>query len=156
MQGNRLTSGDHLQNLLTRIGQDKELKELAADSLEATLELRQHKPIHKPSNREKECHGKLLNLAIKMGKMMKLQEEQVRIDTANLEMQRQAHNVTKALDVWENAVSAPDCSRCGPRHLDDQKQSKYNREPDHLIQAYHTTTSSPNTIALVGGEFSQK
>ena len=61
----------------------QELKGLAADSLEATLELRQNKPIHKPSNREKECHGKLLNLAVKMGNLMKLQEEQVRTDTAN-------------------------------------------------------------------------
>ena len=60
-----------------------ELAELAADSLQTTLKLRQNKPIHKPSNREKECHGKLLNLAMKMGNLMKLQEEQIRIDTAN-------------------------------------------------------------------------
>ena len=46
---------------------DGELKSLAASSLEVTLKLRQNKPIHKPSDREKECHGKLLNLAIKMG-----------------------------------------------------------------------------------------
>ena len=63
-------------------GSAGELKTLAADSLKATLELRQNKPIHKPSTREKECHGKLLNLAIKMGIRMKLQEEQVRINTA--------------------------------------------------------------------------
>ena len=62
---------------------DQELKKLAADSLETTLKLRQNKPIHKPSDREEECHGKLLTLAIKMGDMMKLQAAQVQIDTAN-------------------------------------------------------------------------
>ena len=51
---------------------DGELKSLAGCSLEATLKLRQNKPIHKPSDREKECHVKLLNLATKMGNLMKL------------------------------------------------------------------------------------
>ena len=109
---------------------DGELKSLAASSLEVTLKLRQNKPIHKPSDREKECHGKLLNLATKMGNLMKLQEEQVRIDTANEELQKEAHYVTKRLDVWENAVSAPDCSR---NKVIDLKQSEYNWQPDHLI-----------------------
>ena len=103
---------------------DAELKELAGHSVKATLELRQNKPAPKPSDREKECHGKLPDLAIKMGNLMKLQEEQVRIDTTNGELQMHAHLITKTLDVWANAVSAPDCTLCGPRHKDDQRQNE--------------------------------
>ena len=76
----------HHQGRELRCDSDAELAELAADSLQTTLKLRQNKPIHKPSTREKECHGKLLNLAMKMGNLMKLQEEQIQIDTANEEM----------------------------------------------------------------------
>ena len=142
------------QNQLTRKEQsswhpDQELRNLASDSLEATLNLRHRPTITKPSDREKECHAKLLNLAIKMGDIMKLQEQQVRIDAAYGDLQMQAHLVTKRMDTWTNAVSAPDCSLHGPGHKDDQKQRKYNWEPDHLIRAYHTTTSSPKAIALV-------
>jgi hypothetical protein len=60
---------------------DSQLRYLAADSVETTLKLRQTQPIHKPSDKEEECHRKLLTLAIKMGDMMKLQAEQVRIKT---------------------------------------------------------------------------
>ena len=87
-----------------------ELDAMAVDSLQTILKLRQNKPIHKPSDREKECHVKLLNLATKMGNLMKLQEVQVLIDTANYELQMHAHNVTKRLEIWAEAVSAPDCS----------------------------------------------
>ena len=89
---------------------DGELKSLAASSLEVTLALRQNKPINSPTNREKECHGKLLNLFIKMGNLMKLQEEQVRIVAAHDELKLQSDLVTRKLNVWDNAVSAPDCS----------------------------------------------
>ena len=117
------------QNQPTRKGQSswyphQELKNLAADSLEATLKLGQNKPIHKPSDRDEECHGKLLTLAIKMGNMMKLQEAQVRIDKANEKLQMQAHFVTKRLETWADAVSAPDCSLYKPYSKEDRGQNK--------------------------------
>ena len=49
------------------------------------------------------------------------------------------------MEVWEKAVSAPDCSR-GDLNLN---QSEFIWQPDHLIRAYHTTTSSQKAIALV-------
>jgi hypothetical protein len=126
---------------------DWELKDLAADSLETTLKLRQNKPIQKPSDREEECHRKLLTLAIKMGDMMKLKAEQVRIDTANENLQEKAHYVTKELEMWADAVSAPDCGGPG-----DKSPDKYNWEPAHLIQKYHTTMSSPKAVSCLSGE----
>ena len=60
-----------------------------------------------------------------------------------------AHHVTKKLERGADAVSAPDCSKCDPREKGDPNQKEYNWEPDHLIRAYHTTTSSPKAIALV-------
>ena len=122
---------------------------MAADSLETTLKLRQNEPIHKPSDREEECHRRLLTLVIKMGDMMKLQAELVRIDTANEKLQEHAHYVTKQLERWADAVSTPDCSLYKPYCPQNRRPNKYNWEPAHLIQNYHTTTSSPKAIALV-------
>ena len=118
---------------------------LAADSVETTLKLRQNKPIRKPSDKEEECHRKLMTLAIKMGDMMKLQAEQVRINTANEDLQQQAHFVTKELQTWAYVASAPDCG------LRDRDTDVYNWEPDHLIKKYHKTMSSPKAVALVDG-----
>ena len=64
-----------------------EIAVLARRSLQAALELREKSTISKPSDREKECHVKLLGLATKMGDLMRLQEVQVRIDKANHELQ---------------------------------------------------------------------
>ena len=119
---------------------DQELKDMAADSLETTLKLTQNKPIHKPSDKEEECHRKLLTLAIKMGDMMKLQAEQVRIDTANENLQEKAHYVTTEMEMWADGVSAPDCGGQG-----DKIPDRYNWVPAHLTQKYHTTTSSNGT-----------
>ena len=126
---------------------DQQLRNLAADSVETTLKLRQNKPIHKPSDKEEECHRKLLTLAIKMGDMMKLQAEQVRIDTANEDLQKQAHFVTKDIQTWADVAIAPDC---GP-NLFNQVEAEINWEPTHLIKKYHKTMSSPKAVALVDG-----
>ena len=128
---------------------NQSMKELAAESLATTLELRQNRPLQLPSNRQEETHKKLLNLAIKMGKMMKLQEEQVRIDDANEAMQKRAGDIVKDLTTWADAVSAPDCSRNSAKDQRDPQWGNYNWEPDHLIQAYHTTRSSQKAVALV-------
>ena len=81
-----------------------------------------------------------------MGDLMKLQEQQVRIDTAYEELRHRYDHVTRRLEEWGTAVSAPDCSR-------DQKRQgmtiEYNWQPDHLIQAYHTRTSSTKAIAFM-------
>ena len=69
---------------------DQGLKNLAAESLATTLELRKKRPIQLPSNRQEETHKKLLNLAQRMGHMMHLQEEQVQINTAYEVMQNAA------------------------------------------------------------------
>ena len=124
------------------------LKALAAESLAATLELRQNRPIQLPSNRQEECHGKLLNLAQRMGCMMNLQEEQVRIDTAYDAMQEAACKIIYNITRWEHAVSAPDCSRNREQEDGDPKDP-HNWEPGNLVQAYHTKTSSPKAVALV-------
>ena len=105
---------------------DGKLKNLAASSLEVTLALRQNKPINSPTNREKECHGKLLNLSIKMGNLMKLQEEQVRIDAAHDELKLHSDLVTRKVNVWDKAVSAPDCSRNKMIDHNLRRPSEYN------------------------------
>ena len=50
------------------------LKNLAADSLATTLELRKNHPIQLPGDRQEETHKKLLKMAQRMGHMMHLQE----------------------------------------------------------------------------------
>ena len=126
-----------------------ELAVLARCSLQLALKLRGRCTISKPSDREKECHAKLVGLATKMGDLMKLQEVQVRIDKANHELQMHAHNVTKRLDYWDKAVSAPVCTKYKPLKESDCSKKEYEWEPDHLIRAYHTMTSNPKAIALM-------
>ena len=127
-----------------------EIAVLARRSLQAALELREKSTISKPSDREKECHVKLLGLATKMGDLMRLQEVQVRIDKANHEFQKHAHGVTKRLDLWNKAVSAPVCTKYKPLEGGFRTgQKEYDWEPGHLIRAYHTMTSSPKAIALM-------
>ena len=125
------------------------LKELAAESLATTLELRKNCPLQLPSDRQEETHKKLITAALKMENYMNLQKEQVRIDDANEAMQKSAGNIVKDLTTWADAVSAPDCSRNSATDQQDPQWGNYNWEPDHLIQAYHTTTSSPKAVALV-------
>ena len=93
------------------VGPGSELKDLAMRSLKTALKLRQKSAISKPSDREKECHVKLLALATKMGDLMRLQEVQVRIDHASHEMNRRSHYVTKQLELWAKAVSAQVCTK---------------------------------------------
>ena len=50
------------------------LKNLAADSLATTLELRKNRPIQLPGDRQEETHKKLLKMAQRMGHKMHLQE----------------------------------------------------------------------------------
>ena len=91
---------------------------------------------------------KLLTLAIKMGDMMKLQAEQVRIDTAIEDLEKRAHFVTKDIQTWACVAIAPDCGpRLGQEAWDPKKQ--YNWDPTHLIKEYHKTVSSPKAVALV-------
>ena len=128
-----------------------QLKGLAAESLAATLELRQNRPIQLPSDRQEETHRKLLNLAQRMGHMMHLQEEQVRIDTAYEVMQKAAYGggsgIIYNILQWEHAVSAPDCSWDRERVDEDPQKNHHNWEPGYLIKAYHTRTSSPKALA---------
>ena len=74
------------------------LKELAAESLATTLELRKNCPLQLPSDGQEETHKKLITAALKMGSYMNLQKEQVRIDDANEAMQKSAVNIVKGLD----------------------------------------------------------
>ena len=140
------------------------IKGLAAESQAATLELRQNHPIQLPSDRQEETHRKLLNLAQRMGHMMHLQEEQVRIDTAYAVMQEAAYGGSSAsacgssarwggiiynITRWEHAVSAPDCSTKREQVDGDPQQNHHNWEPGYLVQAYHTKTLSLKAVALV-------
>ena len=128
---------------------DDKLRGLAASSLEAALALRQNKPINSPSNREKECHGKLLNLATEMGGLMKLQEQQVRIDEAYERLKYHYSSVTRKFEIWGTAVSTPDCTQTPHQDKNGRKYGIHNWQPDHLIKAYHTRTSCTKAIAFM-------
>ena len=69
----------------------KGLKNMAADSLATTLELRKNCLIQLPGDRQEETHNNFLKMAQWMGHMMHLQEEQVQIDTAYEVMQNAAY-----------------------------------------------------------------
>ena len=125
------------------------LKNLAAESLATTLELRKNRPLQLPFDRQEETHKKLITAALKMGNYMNLQGEQCRIDKANGAMQERAGNIVKDLTTWADAVSAPDCSRNSTKDQQDPQWGNYNWEPEQSIQAYHVGVTSPRAVALV-------
>ena len=118
------------------------LMELAAESLEKTLELRQNRPIQLPSDRQEETHKKLLNLAQRMGHMMHLQEEQVQMDTAYEVMQNAAYGglggIIHGITRWKDAVSAPDCSY-GYKGREERTPNRIVTTGSPSISSKHTT-----------------